>query len=352
MAPHNKHVLKKESGYALVIVLLVITVFSVLGLTVMSISFNHSKQFSKEKAQTQALNAAEMGLKAYDYEIKNILKRTDISSFDTFKNDFFRNMRDTLDSNPEVNSLSGSPRYQVQVLNKTVVGNAIRFTLKSVGTVQGDKELVTITQNKTLKYDNDSNDQSKICEPDGFMGVKVPCLDGIFFHHGATSKVGNIVINGKEKDENINFNLSKNDIPNSISFNGSKIISNTEYSKNVIISGSTTLNGNVSFHGNVYVSGSIAVINGNVNFDGYVYFKGSHSLNPFSGNQVIFNRTVFSNGSMSAVASNSLIEFKGGLVTGGSTSLVASGTGKIVIGGKDDIKSPITIVSSDTKYIP
>lgn len=137
MMPHKRTFQKRESGYALVIVLLVITVFSVLGLTVMSVSFNHTKQFSKETTQTQALNVAEMGLKAYNKELQSKLLDVSEVTQTNFKDKVIEILPGTLDSssNLVINSMQGNPCYTV--------------THGEVGDPTDDKITVTITSRGT-----------------------------------------------------------------------------------------------------------------------------------------------------------------------------------------------------------
>lgn len=57
--------LKKENGIALVTVLLMITVFSILGLAVISLTISNTKQVTKTEQEMQAVDLAEMGVVYY-----------------------------------------------------------------------------------------------------------------------------------------------------------------------------------------------------------------------------------------------------------------------------------------------
>ncbi|WP_045523454.1 type II secretion system protein [Neobacillus niacini] len=63
--------LKNERGMTLVIVLLTITVFSVLGLAVMSASVTNVKQVKKAETDIQTVDAAEMGVQYYNTLLKD-----------------------------------------------------------------------------------------------------------------------------------------------------------------------------------------------------------------------------------------------------------------------------------------
>lgn len=159
MIRNNQRRIKKESGYALIIVLLVITVFSVLGLTVMSVSLNHTKQFSKETTQTQALNVAEMGLKAYNKELKTKIASVTGVTEQSFKQKLSEDvLPDSLNSSSDssLSSMQGNPSYTVthgEVDDPT--DNKIIVTITSEGTSGGDTQ--TITQTKTFEFRSGSN---------------------------------------------------------------------------------------------------------------------------------------------------------------------------------------------------
>src|SRR6476620_5987891 len=57
--------LKNENGMALVTVLLMITVFSILGMAVISLSISNTKQVAKTEQEVQAVDLAEMGVIYY-----------------------------------------------------------------------------------------------------------------------------------------------------------------------------------------------------------------------------------------------------------------------------------------------
>ena len=60
---------KGEMGNALLLVLMVIVIFSVVGIGLITMNFSATKQFSKKEEQVQARHQAEMGVLHYKAEI-------------------------------------------------------------------------------------------------------------------------------------------------------------------------------------------------------------------------------------------------------------------------------------------
>ncbi|MEH7239004.1 hypothetical protein [Bacillus sp. JJ1562] len=65
--------LKNEQGMSLVVVLLILTVISVLGLAVMGASINNMKQISKTESNIKTTDIAEMGVVYYETQLKSFL---------------------------------------------------------------------------------------------------------------------------------------------------------------------------------------------------------------------------------------------------------------------------------------
>jgi Tfp pilus assembly protein PilE len=65
--------LKNERGMTLVVVLLIMTVFSILGLAVMAASINNMKQVSKSESDIKQTDIAEMGEVYYETQLKAFL---------------------------------------------------------------------------------------------------------------------------------------------------------------------------------------------------------------------------------------------------------------------------------------
>lgn len=64
--------IKKEQGYALVTVLLVITIFMIVGVSAIGLSFNTAKQNQVIETKSQSTSVAEMGMTYYQAMIKNV----------------------------------------------------------------------------------------------------------------------------------------------------------------------------------------------------------------------------------------------------------------------------------------
>lgn len=197
-------ILKKQSGYALIIVLLVITVFSVLGLTVISVSFNNTKQFSKETTQTQALNVAEMGLKAYNKELGTKIATVSgvtESNFKQILNDDVLPEPLNSSSDSSLNSMKGNPSYSVthgEVNDPT--DSKITVTITSQGTSGGDTQ--TITQTKTFKYQEiDTGDPNYTPE---YKGLSLPYMDGALIMGGSNT---DYLINPEKYSESQRYNI-------------------------------------------------------------------------------------------------------------------------------------------------
>lgn len=65
-------VMKKEQGYALVTVLLVIAIFMIVGVSAIGLSFNTVKQNQVIETESQSTSVAEMGMTYYQTMIKNV----------------------------------------------------------------------------------------------------------------------------------------------------------------------------------------------------------------------------------------------------------------------------------------
>lgn len=65
---------KNEKGYALLMVLMLIILFTVLGMGLMATNMNSAKQFTMKESQVQARHYAEMGLLHYQVLIDDVIK--------------------------------------------------------------------------------------------------------------------------------------------------------------------------------------------------------------------------------------------------------------------------------------
>lgn len=67
---------KQEQGYALITVLLIVTIFTILSLSFMGYAFNSMKQTQKTEKKSQSVALAEMGVSYYDVAIQSIFEST------------------------------------------------------------------------------------------------------------------------------------------------------------------------------------------------------------------------------------------------------------------------------------
>lgn len=374
---------KTESGYALIVVLLVITVFSILGLTVMSVSFNHSKQFSKETTQTQALNVAEMGLKAYDKKIN--LNIDGLAPFDVsqFQSKLETSLPQSLNSstNSTLNSMQGNPSYIVTRGNVgTPSKNLIPVIITSQGTVNGQTQI--ITQTKTFKYQTVSSGNSG--DPNytpEYMGLSLPYVNGSFHngylswlssdyqpkwisegtlvHHGDFWINNNIVyIDGKQVTtadtihQDVDLSQVKNlflgmplDYPANqplagASLNNESNINQVNYNNDVNFSSFnlTDKNPNVTINGKAYINSSINTGNlksGTITFNDDIAINGD--LN--AGNNVIFifKKNVYINGAINASNQSSLTFEKSLYINGSNINL--NNNSSLYVGGNTRIQN-------------
>ncbi len=79
--------IKNEQGYALVTVLLVIIIFMIVGVSVISQSFNTVKQNQLLEKKSQSTAIAEMGISYYQAMIKNVYTDNQQSIYNQVKND-------------------------------------------------------------------------------------------------------------------------------------------------------------------------------------------------------------------------------------------------------------------------
>ncbi|MGP1909375.1 type II secretion system protein [Metabacillus sp. JX24] len=83
--------LKNERGMTLVAVLLIMTMFSILGLAVMAASINNMKQVSKSEFDVKQTDIAEMGVVYYETQLKEFLSQhlLDSAAQNTLMNSLF-----------------------------------------------------------------------------------------------------------------------------------------------------------------------------------------------------------------------------------------------------------------------
>lgn len=198
-----------QDGAALVIVLMMMTLFSLLGLTLLGMNITSAKQNNVTLSHIQAQDVAEMGLKAYDQFINKVKIDTinnpstinTLSLKDTFVNSTdptsFYNLVNHSSNNHLVNlNLSSSSNIDYKI-SRTVNTNSSNdnqtWTIKSTGTVDGTSK--TITMIKSVTYDDKNLTQKS---SDGFQ---LPYLNAAFYSpvgmtFKGTGKKGTVTFEG------------------------------------------------------------------------------------------------------------------------------------------------------------
>lgn len=66
--------IRNEKGYALLLVMLLVVLFTIIGMGLLAMNMNAAKQFSTKEEQIQARHQSEMGVLHYKAHLKNIVK--------------------------------------------------------------------------------------------------------------------------------------------------------------------------------------------------------------------------------------------------------------------------------------
>ncbi|HSI68291.1 MAG TPA: hypothetical protein VK947_12770 [Planococcus sp. (in: firmicutes)] len=154
--------IKNERGYALLMVLMLILLFTVLGMSLMATNMNSAKQFSTKESQVQARHYAEMGLLHYQVLVDDVVKE--------YK---FTATKDRADS--------ATSSSRVELCNKIRgIGNVEKAHIKGsyqvppvelTGCSSTDKGKINITMKSTGKV---GSGKTKMVE--GNMGVTPPVI--------------------------------------------------------------------------------------------------------------------------------------------------------------------------------
>lgn len=355
--PHKRTFQKRESGYALVIVLLVITVFSILGLGLISGSFTHSTQFNKEILKTKATNVAEMGLKEYNQSLKKTINQLNDNPVATFS-EFQSKFNDT-SFEKQLTAIrdKSDPNFLITTNKQVLDDNRLKLTINSVGSVNGAER--TIKQEKVIKYWGATNNSGGVCTSERYLGLQYPCLNDAIIHgeKKEPSIEGNVQLNGNMSNQIDGFNLS--DIQEDF-----KSLSNATHSSdhslnddidgNLIIDKESNISGNLTIRGNVYATKRLT-ITGNVVIEGYVFFAKNTDVTASGNGSIIIKKTAFFDKQMRISAINGgFIEFGGGIVTDHPSNnyISAQDESKITINAQSydpDWKS-VTIPKNHTNY--
>lgn len=200
--------LKSEKGYSLILTLVVFLILSVLGIFILSLSFNGAKQTETKEEQTQAFYLAKKGM---DYFYSDFsaqlggLENSEIDVFDSKVKEFMKTYDKTL-GNKKVFTNEKGHEYTVEIIDyeEIRVNNESiqdKITVQSTGKVNEKTKTLTHTYElgakrlpDQLKYAVGAKDDN--C---GLYEVKdgsKKCNNGNIFIHGPASIVGDMYVGG------------------------------------------------------------------------------------------------------------------------------------------------------------
>lgn len=200
--------LKSEKGYSLILTLVVFLILSVLGIFILSLSFNGAKQTETKEEQTQAFYLAKKGMDYFYSDFSSQLgglENSEIDVFDSKVKEFMKPYDKTL-GNKKVFTNEKGHEYTVEIIDyeEIRVNNESiqdKITVQSTGKVNEKTKTLTHTYElgakrlpDQLKYAVGAKDDN--C---GLYEVKdgsKKCNNGNIFIHGPASIVGDMYVGG------------------------------------------------------------------------------------------------------------------------------------------------------------
>ena len=168
-----------ERGSALLMVLMIVVIFTVLGLGLLSMNISASKQFSMKEEQVQARHLAEMGILHYKAEIDKAVKNYNAKDFvyvmktingvteidmDASLRKYYRELCQAAESTSIIPHTSTNGEYTVTkgMINcnpPANIPNEMVFDVKSIGVVDSvskiiDAQVTVASTNETVKKEN------------------------------------------------------------------------------------------------------------------------------------------------------------------------------------------------------
>ena len=139
-----------EHGSALLMVLLLVLVFTILGMGLLSMNISATKQFNKKEEQVQARHLAEMGVLHYKAEINrkveehnNLINGYNNSSINKEKLEEKINSQKILFcSDLAKNSTINEVKYTVKLTERPNCSDNIILTINSIGVVRSSSEII------------------------------------------------------------------------------------------------------------------------------------------------------------------------------------------------------------------
>ncbi|MGO4888586.1 hypothetical protein ACJ2A9_12555 [Anaerobacillus sp. MEB173] len=278
-----------NQGSALLIVLLITLVFTVLGMSLISMNINNTKQVFYREVDLQATNLAEMGVDLY------------INSIEASINDSLEPLDDYIDQLYDDPEIEYSEELEINELIRLIEQEMDTKILSQEIIVYEDQEKYAFrvqspfTSTKNYSIDNDGNDKIRI----SFIST------GYVENEMEKSLLANFTISkesitspsdGNGSNENIVNNCTSGETPNKININNNcTTTGSVTYSKNVNIRGSHSLkvNGEARFNnglelrgnpaklcvkGNLFVTGGQVNVGNNANNKADIYVYGTHNI--------------------------------------------------------------------------
>lgn len=128
---------KNEKGYALLMVLMLILLFTVLGMGLMATNMNSAKQFSTKENQVQARHQAEMGVLHYGVLLEDKIKNSTAVALDCKEIDKLLGTSKKIAAN---NYIVGPPNNSETSCKPLENGKLLEIKIKSIGIINDETE--------------------------------------------------------------------------------------------------------------------------------------------------------------------------------------------------------------------
>lgn len=336
-------------GSVLLSALMIVTLFTVLGLTMLAISLNHTKQNEQQLQNLQAINTSEMGLKAYNHAIDHVTKDIQANhlsrSVDDLQSMLKDNIKESLSEN--FSSLSANPSFIVT--RKILTDNDQKMVWEITSKGQAGNAEHTLVTKHTFTFTN-SGGASKTAV--SYKGVTPPYVDAALYtfnnylfpfddgfdgdipnrFHSKSNKWGGITDNAKINGKIVRhgdpkkldmaaikqqFEINSNKYP--LDKNNTSLLYSS-YPNNLVVSSnffhSVFIDDTASFGGNLLVIGNLIIDTKNKKdlvIPGYVYVTGNLMI--FGNGNVTFKHTVYTEKNTYIAYIQRKVTFENGLVT-------------------------------------
>ncbi|MFT8870907.1 MAG: hypothetical protein ABF868_01300 [Sporolactobacillus sp.] len=374
--------LKHENGYVLLVVLMIITLTLIIMAALLGTALSHAQQISTVQSQTQATEAAEIGLKAMHGTInqdmgqliaQNTTNPMSFNDFETAVNSKIIPDAGNTSTANALKSLQNGPNCTVTTHvvsafdpSATPSGNFSRsctVTLQSTGTAGtgSAQRTQTLSQNVTFTYSSQlppvlsgdlgitnfpwtSNQTYWAYAGEFYFSNPFTLLSNVFFQYNGQWWQGNVLTNAVSniwsflkwpaQVQGLSSILqqfqayktyNQTSFPSAMMSNAaaSGTLSNQTVAGNLVSTSGLSVYGSTTINGDVYVNGDLTISNGaTLSVGGKLYVSGNLIVNRQS--TATFNKFVWIDGneqgpSGGAAAGGSLV-FKDNVYVGGSVN--------------------------------